>query len=218
MSDAGGSEAVEAPTECVLVRHGETTGNSAIRLYGATDIPLSERGRAQMRKVAEALSKEVFDRLVTSPLSRSRESGAIIAPQMTPIVVPELTEIDFGRWEGWTFEEARTRDPVGHAAWGSEGLGFRFPGGEERAGFHQRIRDVVPRVLGGPGGTLGVLHKGVIKVALAALLDVPIAVVSDLPVDLGGIHRLRLTPDGWMYTARNEIAHLGADRTPDGAT
>jgi broad specificity phosphatase PhoE len=33
----------------VLVRHGETEGNSSIRYYGDTDIELSELGRAQMR-------------------------------------------------------------------------------------------------------------------------------------------------------------------------
>lgn len=202
--------------ECVLVRHGETTGNSAVRLYGATDVPLSEHGRRQMACVREVLQGEAFDRLVVSPLSRSRESGAIVAPDLTPVVEPGFTEIDFGRWEGWTFEEARVRDPEGYAGWKREGVRFRFPCGEERAAFHARVREAALRVFAAPGRTLGVLHKGVIKIALSALLDAPLEEVSGLLVDLGGIHRLRATGDGWMYTARNEIGHLGGARTPDG--
>ena len=56
--------------ELILVRHGETTGNSAVRLYGRTDIALSDLGRRQMSRVREALDSEAFDTVITSPLRR----------------------------------------------------------------------------------------------------------------------------------------------------
>jgi broad specificity phosphatase PhoE len=217
MDAAGaGVAAGRVPAECVLVRHGETTGNSAVRLYGCTDVPLSDHGRRQMACVRDALRHETFDRVVVSPLARSRESASIVAPGLEAVVEPGFTEIDFGLWEGWTFDEARARDPEGYAAWQRDGPRFRFPGGEERAAFHARVRDAAVRVFAAPCRTLAVLHKGVIKIVVAALLDAPLEAISALPVDLGGIHRLRRTNDGWLYTSRNEVAHLGTERTPDG--
>jgi len=203
-----------AVAECVLVRHGETTGNSSVRLYGATDIPLSDAGRAQMRCVAALLSGETFDRVISSPLVRSVESARIVSGG-TPTVEPGFTEIDFGRWEGLTFDEVEARHPEDFAAWETEGLAFSFPDGEGRRAFHERVREASRRVLHRPGRTLAVVHKGIIKVSLATLLELPADEIRSWPVDLGGVYRLRLTADGWVVTARNEIAHLGETRTPD---
>ena len=57
----------------VLVRHGETVGQSSIRYYGATAVALSARGREQVREAALALPGAAFDLVLTSPLSRAWE-------------------------------------------------------------------------------------------------------------------------------------------------
>ncbi len=65
-------------SELILVRHGETVGDSALRLYGSTDVELSDLGRSQMRRVKAVLAGLVVDRMWVSPLSRSAESGEIV--------------------------------------------------------------------------------------------------------------------------------------------
>ncbi len=201
--------------ELILVRHGETTGNSAVRLYGRTDIALSDLGRRQMSRVREALDSEAFDTVITSPLSRARESAAIIlnASGPEPLIFEELSEIDFGRWEGWTFAEAAERDPDHHAAWARGEPEFRFPGGESRIGFQSRVAEACDaHVATRPGKTLAVLHKGVIKIIYATLLGLTFDEYKQLPVELGSIHRFENEADRWRLEAANQASHLGPER------
>jgi len=207
-------------TELVLLRHGETMGQSSIRLYGSTDIPLSPIGEAQLERAAAALSPHGFARVLTSPLQRARRSAEIVlAAQREPAtleVVPDFREIDFGAWEGWTYAEAEVRDPDGYRRWHSEGTAFTYPGGESRSAFHARVHAAAHAHLGRPGAgpILGVLHKGVIKAVLAALTGQTPDAVASLPIALGSLHRLRWTGAGgsgaaWELVATGETAHLG---------
>lgn len=187
--------------EVVLVRHGETEGESSIRLNGSTDVALNDTGREQMRAVGESLAAEVFDSVIVSPLSRSREGAEIVLGRRgpKPRIIEGFREIDFGDWEGLTFAEIEQRDPEGYARYRAEGLAFRFPGGESRAGFQARVAAAVPGAIPDPTvRTLGVLHKGVIKIILAELLGLAFEEYSDIPVGLGSIHRVRHHGTRWQ--------------------
>lgn len=207
----------EAPmTGLLLLRHGETVGQSSIRLYGATDIALSEVGEEQARRAAAVLRPHRFTRVLTSPLQRARRSAEIVLTGHANAdaaleVVPEFREIDFGAWEGWTYAEAEARDPDGFRRWRSEGHEFTYPGGESRAAFHARVRAAALTRLGapGPGLALAVLHKGVIKAIVAALTGQEPAAVAELPVSLGSLHRLDRVDGAWKLTATGDTAHLG---------
>lgn len=202
----------------VLVRHGETVGNSAIRLYGATDIELSALGEAQVERAAALLRAEVFDQLVTSPLCRARRSAEIVAealeskPEMQ--VVEALRERNFGDWEGWTVDEVAARDPEAYRRWRSDGVDFSFPGGESQRGLRARVLGALQGGAEGPlfgaqARSLAVLHKGIIKMILGALLGLEYAESSALPVALGSVHRLRCRSGHWQLEAANIVDHLG---------
>src|SRR5688572_11020303 len=86
-------------TELILLRHGETVGQSSIRLYGATDIALSPLGEQQAARAAAALQARRLARVVTSPLQRARRSAEIVlaaqpAPAATLEVLDDLREVD----------------------------------------------------------------------------------------------------------------------------
>src|SRR5215467_12847097 len=101
-----------------LVRHGETTGQSSVRYYGSTDVPLSRLGIEQMRHVGTALADERFDVLLCSRLQRSRQSAELAARRrLAPRPVAAFDEVDFGRWEGWTREEIAARDAECYRRW-----------------------------------------------------------------------------------------------------
>ena len=196
--------------ELILVRHGETDGQSSIRLNGATDVGLSPLGRQQMTRVAEALAAESFERVLVSPLRRSQQSAAIVRPGAEMTLIPGFREIHFGRWETWTFAEAAERDPQTYAEWSRGEVDFAFPGGESRQGFYQRVRDAaLTTLLPLEQRTLAVLHKGVIKAILGALLERSWEAYRAAPCHLGSIHRLHIEGQDLVLQESNLTSHLG---------
>lgn len=194
-----------------LVRHGETTGQSSIRYYGITDVPLSDVGRAQMRCVRAALQDRRFDAVFTSRLSRSVEAAALIAGDAARArAIAAFDEVNFGRWEGWTREEIAARDPENFAAFERDGAAFTYPDGDSRRGFHARVAAGIRSLLRDTEEQewLLVVHKGVIRVVLTELLGLQPAQREDLAIDLGSIHVIDETDTGWRAHVLNRIDHL----------
>lgn len=195
-----------------LVRHGETTGQSSIRYYGASDVPLSDVGRRQMLRVREALRHQTFDTVFTSRLRRSIEAAEIVTGDralLTP--VSGFDEINFGRWEGWTREEIAARDPANFRLWQEKLDSFRYPGGDSRADFHARVAgalsDLLQRNLG--DSVLMVLHRGVISVILAELLALSPEDRGGIDIALGSIHVVLRNGRGvWERCLLDGIDHL----------
>jgi len=184
----------------VLVRHGETEGNSRERFHGKTDVALSLEGRAQARDAAHALGRQEFDRIVSSPLSRAWVTARIVASAGAIQLETDFREIDFGRWEGLTRDEIRERDPGLYVAWTGGHTGFEFPGGERREHFRSRVDRAMDRILtNGDGSVLIVAHKGVLKRIVDRLAGVVFE--GEKPV-LGGVLQLSRGGSGW------QLAHM----------
>jgi broad specificity phosphatase PhoE len=185
----------------VLVRHGETVGNSHIRFHGSSDLPLSESGRAQMREVAYRLRREVFDLVVASPLQRSWEGAWIVSGGAPVRLEADFREVHFGRWEGLTREEIEAADPVLYADWQSGAPGFEYPSGEKKSDFRARVAAGLERLqASGASYALLVLHKGVIRIIAETLLGEPLA--EGAP-ELGGVVGLGRAADGSWFHGRH---------------
>lgn len=153
-----------AVRQILLIRHGETDGESSVRYFGSTDVDLSEAGEAQMRRLAPELASRRVDLWLASNLRRSWRGAAIVSRGARVRIEPDLREVHFGEWEGLTREEIQARDPALFEDWQAGKDGFEYPGGEARADFSARIAGVVERLLAGPDRFVaGVLHKGVIR-------------------------------------------------------
>lgn len=195
----------------VMVRHGETTGQSSIRYYGATDVPLSALGEAQMRRAGAALARETFDAVYASRLQRSQRGAALVAGAThAPRPVAAFDEVSFGDWEGWTREEIAARAPDAFARWQADPERFVYPGGECRQAFHRRVASGLADVLATAPGPrlLLVVHRGVIAVALAELLELDAAARRALDIGLGSIHVLTRDAGSWRAEQLNAVAHL----------
>lgn len=97
----------------VLVRHGATEWSATRRHTGRTDIPLTDEGRAQAASLAPLLAGLRPDRVVTSPLSRARETCSLAGFGDQAEIDDRLVEWDYGAAEGRTTEEIRTEvDPL----------------------------------------------------------------------------------------------------------
>ena len=202
----------------VLVRHGETTGNSSIRYYGRTDVALSEKGRAAIRSVRDAVSRRYdighLAPVFASPLIRARESARIIAGDEAAItIIEEFTEIDFGLFEGLTAEEIAARYPAEFEHWRGNRFApdYRYPGGESRSEFRERVTRGVERMrtlwqshVDGESRehSLVVAHRGVIREVTRQLVNVePVA-------ELGSVQILEACGGFWRPMVIDAIGHL----------
>lgn len=116
----------------VLLRHGETVYNEQRRYQGVTDMPLSERGRAKLRADDNAP-----DEVIVTPLCRTKQTAAILFPNAKQIVCDDLREMDFGDFEGRTYDEMK--DDAAYGAWLDSGCETACPNGESRAAFCERV-------------------------------------------------------------------------------
>ena len=95
----------------IIVRHGNTfaPGEPPRRIGARTDLPLVESGRLQAQALAEGFKGMQFDRCLASPLRRTQETAAIIAPYLRPEPAIWLREIDHGPDEGLSETEVIAR-------------------------------------------------------------------------------------------------------------
>ncbi|MBW2268560.1 MAG: histidine phosphatase family protein [Deltaproteobacteria bacterium] len=184
----------------VCVRHGETTGESSTRYHGATDVPLSDAGRARMREVAKSLTRECFDLVVASSLRRSWEAAWIVSGGAPVRLEPRFREIDFGRWEGLTKEEIAAADPQLHELWQAGAAEFDFPGGETRAGFRERTLEGLQGLQqSGATSVLVVAHKGTVRTIAEELLG---STLEDGQPQLGACIGVSCAVDGTWHLGR----------------
>jgi broad specificity phosphatase PhoE len=147
-----------------LIRHEEPELRG--RFIGRTDPPLTVAG--QQSAVAKLAGLE-FAAIYVSPLRRARQTAAAIGGVVEPVVVPEFAEIDFGRWEGLTWQEIQERWPDTACRKVEDWLGVTAPGGETWIDFCARIDRALETVLAGPTPAAIVAHM-VVNAALAARL------------------------------------------------
>jgi broad specificity phosphatase PhoE len=200
----------------VLVRHGETEGESSIRYHGRNDVALSELGRAQMRaarrEIELRLGEVTFDHIFATPLSRAMEGARIIAGADADIItVEEFIEVHFGLFEGLTKEEILARHPIEFEKWRADPLAstYTYPEGENRAAFTERVERGLATTLkmidaarrAESERVLIVAHRGVIRTIVHALTGLEAA------VELGSIHILARDAK-WRPLVLDFTAHL----------
>ncbi len=112
-----------------FLRHGESVGNVEERFQGHADFPLTEKGSAQARALADRWQVEgmTFDRCIASPLLRACQTAEIISKALEiPLELdPDWMEINNGLVAGLTTEQAEHGGPPPgfhnalHSLWGN---------------------------------------------------------------------------------------------------
>ena len=144
----------------LLARHGQTDWNAAGKIQGVSDVPLNERGREQAAVLAgRVLDAGAISAVYTSPLKRARETAEIIGRRLglEPVPVGALTELNFGDWEGCSWEEIGARWPEQLAAYEADRNNYAPPNGP--------FVDGLRRTAG--GAALCVCHSAVMRGILA---------------------------------------------------
>jgi alpha-ribazole phosphatase len=211
--------------EIYLVRHGETESNRERRYQGWTESPLSELGLRQAEKVGHYLSARGVDELFCSDLKRALHTARVIGSGcgMKPLVTPLLREINFGQWEGLTFEEIERSWGSEISRWLDDPFHESAPGGETlkevcarmSAFFEQLVeRSTADRRI------VAVSHGGSIRALLYSVLNLDRASFFDLKIDNASISLIRKAGDRFIVDYYNRVHHLevGTEREvdPDG--
>ncbi len=203
------------PTRLLLVRHGQTAGNIERLLHGRTDSHLSETGVTQAERVALRIKSEFdIDTVISSPLSRALDTAAIISDQfgLQRSIVDDLTEMNFGDVEGFTFERLLAEFPeLAKKAMDPFDRSLEWPNGESRAAFHERSWRVFNEIVADHAGNAVVVvsHNGVLGSFLAQVRGDSPDNWQAFRIANCSLSSLELTPEGTVIHLLNDITHLG---------
>ncbi|MCX8030151.1 MAG: histidine phosphatase family protein [Thermodesulfovibrionales bacterium] len=206
-------------TTLYLIRHGATAGDDVKRYKGSIDVPLSERGVEQINRslnfIQEHSKKTVLHRqqnylvdihggqtngdgtlkaVYCSPLSRAVKSAEIIANHygIRPIEVADLTERNFGSWEGMTYLEIKEKFPEEFSKWASNPLKYCPPGGESTIEVRDRVIKAIENIVNihkVKGDNIAVVaHGGVNRIILCYFMGVPLENIFRIEQDHASVN------------------------------
>lgn len=177
-----------------LVRHGQPSQVGL--LLGHTDKQLSELGEQQLAECFENLQ---FERLITSPLQRCFVFAEKVAKQSNVILEVEqnIQEMDFGDWDGVSYEELWQQSPSIGDFWENP-TQITPPNGETLLSFQERVNNWWQTLICEDKGDVVVItHAGVIKQVLANLFNDEkyLLVPSKVKVNYAGVVRIEVKLD-----------------------
>lgn len=157
----------------LLARHGITDWNKSARFQGRTDRDLSEDGVNQAECLARRLKDFRIDVIYTSPLKRAFYTADEIAKPhgLSPVILPELEEINFGSWEGLSLKSLDEKHHEAFRRWKSDPFFNPPENAETWPQLNERItRAVNIMTTSGHENVIAVTHGGIIRAILAIVL------------------------------------------------
>ena len=147
-----------------LVRHGETAWSISRQATGRTDIPLTNRGERDAQELGTQLQGLNFAQVLTSPLQRARQTAALAGFGGRALPDPDLTEWDYGAYEGRRTAEIQAERP-----------GWRLfedgcPGGETLQAVSVRADRVIDRIRELGSNVLVFAHRDILRILAARWL------------------------------------------------
>ncbi|WP_333738913.1 histidine phosphatase family protein [Streptomyces sp. IBSBF 2806] len=168
-----------------LVRHGETSWSRSGRHTGSTDVPLTDRGRAQARALTPLIRSHRIGAALVSPLQRARETAELIGLHDVRLDA-DLREWDYGGYEGVTTAEIQRTRPDWFLF--TDGV---TPGPPEHPGeTAEQVGERADRVLARADAALADTEGCVVLVAHGHFLRVLTARRLGLPPSAGALFQL----------------------------
>jgi len=196
----------------LLVRHGETEGNSAERFWGQTDVGLSDVGLRQAKQLGDRLALENISLVYSGDLCRALQTADTIASHrgLGVIACQELREVDFGSVEGMTYGEISQKYPDLVRSWFNWGPSFRFPDGESIADVSNRVTRFLHRLEEHTKGETIVVaaHSGVLRLLICKLLGMELRHWRQIRLDLASISIVEAYSEAVILSSLNDVSHL----------
>ena len=196
----------------LLIRHGQTDWNLLEKYQGQTDIALSGEGIRQADLLAQNFPVDTLDIIYTSDLQRAVMTAERLAEKFSaPLYADKaLRELNFGAWEGLTYQEIAERWPqeVKNLFGAPEKL--QIPEGETFLMLQRRAMDKINEIRAENEGknVAVVAHGAISKAILTALLHIPLHYVWMLRQDNTAVNILRFDDEFVSVELLNGISHL----------
>ena len=175
----------------ILVRHGAPEARAAGCCYGRTDFTLSDEGYEQIRRSLDRLQGLPIHALYTSPLARALGSAHVAEDRfgLRANAIAELCEMNFGLFEGLTYEEIEREYPNEYKLWMEQPAKITFPGGENLTGMKRRVLNFIASLeeLHINETVLIVSHAGVNRIVLANALGFKDEAIFGIPQEYGAM-------------------------------
>ena len=190
-----------------LIRHGAIDETLSGKYIGTTDPHLSDKGKMALKKLRFEGSYPDVRVVFSSPLRRCTETCNILYPDCKPLTIADLTECNFGEWEGKTADELKGDEDF--RKWLAGDNSVKPPRGESNADFVRRICRMFESIVEGlmKTGTTEcaiVTHGGVIM-TLLAVYGLPQAKPFEWATDNGCGYSVRVTPMLWQRGKVTEV-------------
>jgi probable phosphoglycerate mutase len=186
-----------------LARHGETAWTISHQHTGLTDLPLTERGEQDARRLKGRLTGHPFAKVLTSPLQRARRTGEL-AGFPAAEVDPDLVEWNYGRYESRLSADIHKDRP------GWELFRDGCPEGESPAEIAARADRVVARLRSADGDVLLFSSGHFLRVLAARWLGLDVAAGRCLYLGTSALSVLGYEHDLTEPVIRlwNDLSHL----------
>ena len=208
--DLENPRATNPTAQLLLVRHVHT--EMAGRFCGHSDPAISTEGQRQLASLCQSLQQYRVKQVFSSDLRRARQTAEAIAGAALPVqLVPDLREIDFGRWDGLSWAEIVQRDRDFAGRWVNAYPRLGAPEGEDFATFSARVMRAFHLIADQwqGGWTVIVTHGGFIRALLLELLGQPPESLGSIPCDLASFRELHCRKVSgsypWMLTPEPEV-------------
>jgi probable phosphoglycerate mutase len=204
--------AVPETTRVVVVRHGETAWNVDTRIQGQLDIGLNQAGRAQARRLAQALAGEGLQAVYASDLARARDTASAVAERVGLSVCadPTLRERGFGVFEGLTWADIKRDHPEDARRWRARDAAFGPAGGETLGAFAARAVGALAAIARRHRGQhiAVVTHGGVLDALYRAAAHVALDAPRTWPIGNASINRVLHGEGGFTLVGWGDTSHL----------
>lgn len=189
-----------------LLRHGDIESGGRKRFIGQTDVPLTQKGRAQAAMWQEMFETKRLDMIYTSNLARCADTARTIAGcRSVPVKpVPEFREIHLGKLEGLAMDDVRKQLPDEWKQRGENMTTYRPDGGESFEDLKRRVVPVFDAIAGKhEGDILIVAHAGVNRIILCHILGIPLSNLFRIEQSYGCLNILEAFENTYRVTGLN---------------
>jgi alpha-ribazole phosphatase len=186
-------------TRLYLVRHGQVADGHTDIYNGHNDVDLSPTGVSQCQSLAVHLQDVKLAGIYSSDLTRTRRGAEMIRQgrDLSVQTVPEFREINFGVWEGLSFQQIMTQYPEELQQRFADLANFRIPGGESLQDLHARVAPKLTELVQRHTGEafLLVAHAGINRVILSQAMGLDLQHIFHLDQAYAGLNIVDYYPD-----------------------
>lgn len=203
---------MDALTELILARHGETEWNTRGVMQGHLDSPLTPAGVEQAHVLGQRIARMQPDHLYSSDLGRAHETAKIVAGYYpSPIHLdPGLREKNVGIFQGHDWQTIRTKFAEVYREYEHADPDYAVPDGESHHQFLYRIMTTLERIAVRHAGEriLIVSHGGIVSAVFRHILGIPRHAPRRYRLKNTSITRIVVERGEWLLDTFGDTAHL----------